>query len=208
MDPPPPPPAKERAHPADGSQSIDVVFLPKLTHIDPVIFVLAQEDFTQPAAQPARDRVERVKRLLEGIDAYTSEVRRNFHHLVRQEKRRIEKRSLLHKQPETPGGEMEPELPLDETRGIMAAMGAPIDRKTKYKLDGTARELELWKKFHGEEEPSNRENSLQQLGLVAEEGAHHIDEFLMHMANMRAKWEAILEREEIAMEGFVGAGRA
>ncbi|KAL8365895.1 hypothetical protein RB595_004597 [Gaeumannomyces hyphopodioides] len=204
---PQPPPVDERAQPADVQQAIDKPFLPKLTHIDPVIFVLAQDDFTRPTMQPAQDRVERVKRMLETIDAYKYEVRVNFHHLVRQEKRRIEQSSLQYEQAHKAVGETEPDVSINDERGIMAAMDAPVDPKTTYNIEGTAQQLRVWERFHGEEEPFNRENSLRQLGLVAEEGIHHIDEFLMHMASLRAKWETVLEREQIALEGFVGAAR-
>lgn len=204
---PQPPPVNERAQPADVQQPIDKHSLPKLTHIDPVIFVLAQDDFTRPTMQPAQDRVERVKRMLETIDAYKYEVRVNFHHLVHQEKRRIEHSSLQYEQARRPVGETEPGVSINEARGIIAAMNAPADPKATYNLEGTAQQLGVWEGFHGEEEPFSRENSLRQLGLMAEEGIHHIDEFLMHMAIIQAKWEAILEREQIAIKGFVGAAR-
>ncbi|KAL8397622.1 hypothetical protein RB594_004362 [Gaeumannomyces avenae] len=204
---PQPPPVSERAQSADAQHAIVKPFLPKFTHIDPVIFVLAQDDFTQPTRQPAQDRVERVKRMLETIDAYKYEVRVNFHHLVRQEKRRIEQSNLQYEQAHTAVGETESDVSINDVRGIMAAMDAQADPKTIYHMEETAQQLGVRERFYGEEEPFDRENSLRQLGLVAEEGIHHIDGFLTHMESLRAKWEAILEREQVALEGFVAAAR-
>jgi hypothetical protein len=178
--------------------------LPKLTHIDPVIFVLAEEDFTRPV-QPARDRVERVERILKSIDWYHQAIRANFHHLVRHEKRRVEQSTAAYEYQCEPIGKVEAGVGIEELRAMVTAINAPVDPEMDYNVDATADDLRMWEQFQGEDEPFTKRNGLRQMGWIAEQGVHHIDGFNNHMTALRGKWQAILEREERAIEGFARA---
>ncbi|KAG7285111.1 hypothetical protein NEMBOFW57_009731 [Staphylotrichum longicolle] len=96
--------------------------IPPLSNIAPSIFVPIQDDFL--GSEPPRDRVERLKRILQSIDYMRSGVKENLMYMFEREKRRIVLEATEMEQAQgTP--KLKPDLSPREVDDIIANMEAP-----------------------------------------------------------------------------------
>lgn len=103
-----------------------------LKNLAPSIFVPLREEHLERHAEPARDRVERLHRILESIDHQRAGVRDNLVCLFEREKQRIiaeatEREAQLGGPPK-----IRPGLPPDETDAIITCMEAPAQTGVDY----------------------------------------------------------------------------
>ncbi|KAI6464563.1 hypothetical protein MCOR04_002726 [Pyricularia oryzae] len=172
---------------------------PEINNYGLAIFALTDEDLTQPMDDRPRDRVERVKRMLDSIDKYQQGVRATTMNIVASERQRIMRHEV---NSQTSG--RDPGISQDEVDELIEALSAEPEEGTDYNMDTDDITREAMRDLvEGSESCRDREGSLRRLQYLAEQSIYYSDEFDAEIAKVRGKWEAILEKEQKALEEFV-----
>ncbi|KAL5881704.1 hypothetical protein ACKVWC_006572 [Pyricularia oryzae] len=172
---------------------------PEINNYGLAIFALTDEDLTQPMDDRPRDRVERVKRMLDSIDKYQQGVRATTMNIVASERQRIMRHEV---NSQTSG--RDPGISQDEVDELIEALSAEPEEGTDYNMDTDDITREAMRDLvEGSESCRDREGSLRRLQYLAEQSIYYSDEFDAEIAQVRGKWEAILEKEQKALEEFV-----
>lgn len=164
--------------------------IPPLTTIVPSIFVPLEEDLTQPIDLP-RDRVERLKWILDTIESQRTGVLENMLYLIERERDRILAEALENEvatgPPDTRKG-----LPPDEVDWVISNMEAPHQPDLNYNIQ------DLPPRTLGVQVPglSNREQAVWQLLELVERAVSETRGYDKHMGDIRAYYLGMLEKEK------------
>ncbi|TLD34106.1 hypothetical protein PspLS_00807 [Pyricularia sp. CBS 133598] len=170
---------------------------PEIKNYGLAIFALTEDDLTQPIDRP-RDRVQRVKRMLDSIDNYQRGVRATTKNIVASERQRIMRHEL-----NSQTTSRDPGISQEEVNEFIEALSAEPEQGTDYNMDtGDITREEMRDLFERSESRRGREDSLRRLQHLAEQSIYYSDEFDAEVAKVREKWEAILEKEQKALEEF------
>ncbi|KAK3683991.1 hypothetical protein B0T22DRAFT_412436 [Podospora appendiculata] len=189
-----PPPAAPPAREPKPSEQI-----PPLTNLAPSIFVPFREDITAKQSEIPRDRIERLRRILESIDFQTKGVKENLLFLFEREKTRIILEAQEREQEWFPTGVKAGVHP-DEADRIIAYMEAPAQPGTDYNIRNMA---ELDRNRMIPSDLSVRDRAVEELMTLAEGAVQQLEGY---EANMREIKKLYLERldRELTMINEVG----
>ncbi|KAL2136708.1 hypothetical protein VTI74DRAFT_2119 [Chaetomium olivicolor] len=172
--------------------------IPPLTNIAPSIFVPLQEDILNSAIP--RDRVERLKRILETIDYQKQGVKENLMYMFEREKWRIMQQAAEVEMAQGPP-RIRPGLPPDEVDEIIANMEAPAKPDKNYNIRDMP-PLDISRLI-----PPNaslRDKTLLELLVMVERGVQDLQGFEAHIAGIKGYYLSCLEWE---LERLENAGK-
>ncbi|KAI6356800.1 hypothetical protein MCOR25_007841 [Pyricularia grisea] len=171
---------------------------PEIKNYGLAIFALTEEDLTQPMDDRPRNRVERVKRMLDSINKHRRAVRATTMDMVASERQRIVRHEV-----NSQASSRDPGISQEEVAEMIEALNAEPEQGTDYNMDTNDVPRELMRDlFEESESRRDREDSLRQLQHLAEQSIYYSDEFDAEIIKVREKWEAILEKEQKALEEF------
>src|SRR5690349_6074420 len=159
--------------------------IPPLNNIAPSIFVPIQDDIL--GSEPPRDRVERLKRILQSIDYMRSGVKENLMYMFEREKRRIVLEATEMEQAQG-APKLKPDLSPREVDDIIANMEAPAAPGMDYdirSIPATAPNV-----------PPNaslRDRTVMELLAVVENGLKDIQGYDEHMTSVQNEYLSRLE---------------
>lgn len=163
--------------------------IPPLNNIATSIFVPLRDDIL--TSELPRDRVERLKRILQTIDYQRDGVKENLLYMFEREKTRI----ILHaSEVEQAQGlpKIRPGLAPNEVDDVIANMEAPAQPGIDYNIRDMP-ELSV----HTSPNPSAslRDRTVTELLIVVERGLHELQQFEGYMADIKNHYLRCLEQE-------------
>lgn len=181
--------------PPAGMEPLTPEMIPPLSNIAPAIFVPLQDDiFT---AEPPRDRIERLKAILETIDYQRKGVKENLLYMFEREKRRIVQQAAELEQAQGPLL-MKPGPAPAEVDEIIANMEAPSSSRVEdYDIQNTPG-IDTSKPVP----PSAplRDKTVMELLIMGEMALKDLEGFERHMAGIQERYLACLEQEMARMD--------
>jgi hypothetical protein len=162
--------------------------IPVLSNIAPSIFVPLQDDFL--AIEPPRDRIERLKRILQTIDYQKEGVKENLLYMFEREKKRIVLEAAeIEKAQGLPS--IKPGLAPNEIDDIIANMEAPALPGRDYNVRDIPRPGSMMLPPNA----SLRDKTVMQLLIMAEHGLGELEGFEKHMTGIKDRYLVCLEQE-------------
>jgi hypothetical protein len=162
--------------------------IPVLSNIAPSIFVPLQDDFL--AIEPPRDRIERLKRILQTIDYQKEGVKENLLYMFEREKKRIVLEAAeIEKAQGLPS--IKPGLAPNEIDDIIANMEAPTLPGRDYNVRDIPRPGSMMLPPNA----SLRDKTVMQLLIMAEHGLGELEGFEKHMTGIKDRYLVCLEQE-------------
>lgn len=206
-----PTPAKPNApmtlDPANGmhAQQESQEEIPPLTHIIPTIFVPLTEDLLQPI-EPAKDRVERMERMVASLDASEKKVRNNISWTYEREARRhvaAVMRTGALSSPHEPTS-----MSWEEAEAHVANMLAPANPSLTYHLP--PEKIAEFKAYDQSRTDMSLPDTLtpqerisQEVLIIANRGVRDMEAYSnIHVKSIRDRLNASLEKEKRAVESF------
>lgn len=170
--------------------------IPPLTTIAPGIFVPIQDAMVTDFAEPPRDRVERLRRILRSIDYQREGIKENLLYMIDREKQRL----ILQ------AAEIEEdEGTVDRPRGInpweadmiIQNMQAPAQPGRDYNIKNEQIPIR-----HAQSRASLpiRERVVEELLDMVESGVRQLANYEVHVANIKQRYLSILEKEIAKLE--------
>ncbi|KAK3293272.1 uncharacterized protein B0H64DRAFT_403904 [Chaetomium fimeti] len=162
--------------------------IPMLNNIAPSIFVPLQDDFL--TIEPPRDRIERLKRILQTIDCQREGVKENLLYMFEREKKRI---VLEATEIEEAQGlpDINPGLAPSEVDEIIANMEAPAMPGRDYNV----RDMPRPGPAPVPPNASLRDKTVMELLNMVERGLTELEGFEKHMAGIKDRYLICLEQE-------------
>lgn len=168
--------------------------IPPLNNIAPSIFVPLEDDTL--GSEPPRDRVERLKRILETIDYQREGVKENLLYMFEREKKRIIMEAAEIEQALGPP-QIKPGLSPSEVDDIIANMEAPAVAGLDYNITNMP-------DFNPNEETppdaSLRDRTVMDLLKVVERGLAELQLFEAYMSRIKGDYVDRLQREIARIE--------
>ncbi len=179
----------------------DEIATPKVTNVTSSIFVPLNKDLTQPFDAP-RDRIEKVKCVLESIEFHKTGGRQGILYLAELERRRILTEAAKR---EAEGGlaTNPADLPPGEADEMIHNMQQPALLGVSYNMTTNA----LCAHAPGWDAPGDtqdREHTARELQRVMEPGLDHIAGYEAHMDGLKIWWTEALRKEEALMDAKFG----
>ncbi len=165
-----------------------------LTNIAPSIFVPLQDDIL--GSELPRDRVGRLKRILESLDYQREGVKGNLLYMFEREKKRIIIEATEMEQAQGPPS-IQPGLPLREVDDIIANMEAPAEHGMDYNIRNMA---EFDPNVEAPPNASLRDRTAIDLLKVVEKGLEQLQAFEAYMSKIKVDYLGRLERETSRIE--------
>ncbi|KAH6622987.1 hypothetical protein F5144DRAFT_582060 [Chaetomium tenue] len=162
--------------------------IPVLSNIAPSIFVPLQDDLL--TQEPPRNRIERLKRILQTIDYQREGVKENLLYMFEREKTRIVREAAEIEKAQGPPS-IKPGLALSEIDDIIANMEAPAQPGRDYNV----RDVPLPVPMMVPPNASLRDKTVIQLLNVVEQGLGELEGFERHMAGIKDRYLVCLEQE-------------
>ncbi|KAK3946318.1 hypothetical protein QBC46DRAFT_369475 [Diplogelasinospora grovesii] len=167
--------------------------IPPLTNSIPSAFIPFLEDITKQPGAP-RDRIERLKRILESIEAQREGVRENLFYMFEREAQRI---MMQAKDQESGVGfpTVNPGLPRDEVEWTIMNMEAPAQPGVEYNMpplpapDPAAH-------HNPQGAPSIRDEAVRSLLSLVDAAVAEMRNMENFMAGHKREYEAYLEKEK------------
>lgn len=170
-----------------------------LSSIAPSIFVPLRDDiFT---AEPPRDRIERLKRILQTIDYQRVGIKENLLYMFEREKRRIVLEAAEIEQQQGPP-KITPGLAPNEVDEIIANMESPAEPGKDYNV----RDMPNW--LQATPVPPDaplRDQTVMQLLNMVERAVSDLEGFDRHMDGIQKRYLDCLEQETAR---FAGIGKS
>jgi hypothetical protein len=163
--------------------------IPQLTNLAPAIFVPLRDDIL--SSEPPRDRVERLKRILETIDYQREGVKENLMYMFEREKKRIMLQAAETEQAQGPP-KIRPGLPPSEVDEIISNMETPAEPDRDYNL------REYPPAVGPPAMPPNlslRDSTVRDLLRVVDGAVTELEGFEGFMANIKNFYLEVLARE-------------
>jgi len=165
--------------------------IPPLTTIAPGIFVPIQDAMVTDFAEPPRDRVERLRRILRNIDYQREGIKQNLLYMISREKQRLIQEAAKID---------ENEVTIDRPRGvsqreadmIIQNMMAPAQPGRDYNIKSEqipARHLQSRASL------PIRERVIEELLDMVESGVRQLANYEVHAAGIKQRYLDILEKE-------------
>ncbi|TLS23208.1 uncharacterized protein PpBr36_06281 [Pyricularia pennisetigena] len=159
---------------------------PEIGNHSLAIFALIGDDLTQPMDDRPRDRVERVKRMLDSLDKHQQAVRATTKNIVARERQRIVSHEV---NLQTSG--RDPGISQEEADEMIKALSAEPEQGTDYNMDTNDVPREAMRDlFEGSGSRRDREDSLRRLQHLAEQSIYYSDEFDADIGKAREKWKS------------------
>ncbi|KAL2160354.1 hypothetical protein VTH06DRAFT_1527 [Thermothelomyces fergusii] len=182
--------------------------IPQLENIAPAIFVPLQEDIL--LAEPPRERVESLKKLLQTIDYQREGVKENLLYMFEREKKRVVQQAAELEQAQGPPL-MKPSLAPAEVDEIIANMEAPASGRVE---DYVIRDVpRIDSSNPAATNTPLRDTTVKELLTMVEAAVADLEGFEKHMAGIKSRYLACLEEEVARLyqagthpEGRSGAG--
>ena len=169
-----------------------------LTNIAPCIFVPLQDDIL--GSELPRDRVGRLKRILESLDYQREGVKENLLYMFEREKKRIIIEATEMEQAQGPPS-IQPGLPSREVDDIIANMEAPADHGMDYNIRNMA---DFDPNVEAPPHASLRDRTVIDLLRVVEKGLEQLQAFEAYMSKIKVDY---LGRLELEMSRIEEAGK-
>jgi hypothetical protein len=169
--------------------------IPPLNNITPSIFIPLVDDLTEQS-DPPRDRIERLRWIIQTIDTHKAYVTQNIMYMLEREKERVTK---MAKAIETKQGiENVPRLnvPPQETDHVIAMMEAPAQPGVDYNfpnINGPGHSIPPLTQLPGNATP--RDATFFELASLVNRGVIELSGYHDHINNIRAKYAERLRRE-------------
>lgn len=164
--------------------------IPPLINIAPGIFVPFREDLFE--AEPPRDRVERLKRLLTSIDYQREGVKENLVYMFEREKRRLVLQAAEMEQALPPPKVAPGALPPNEVDQIIANMEAPAKPGMDYNIRDMS-QIDLSVAIPPD--ASLRDRTVIELLYMVERALWDLRGYEGHMRSIREAYVRRLEQE-------------
>lgn len=166
--------------------------IPPLTLITPCIFTPINDDMVGRFAEPTRDRVERLERILESIDSQREAVKQNLIYMFSRERQRLILEAMDQEAAQGPG----PRRDVDQSEldQVIQSMEAPpqLDRDYRIKIESLPQHQLL---PPNPDKPA-RERVVEGLLNVIEQGTGQLAGYDGHIANIKQHFSGCLEREK------------
>lgn len=162
--------------------------IPVLNNIAPSIFVPLHDDFL--TIEPPRDRIERLKRVLQTIDYQREGVKENLLYMFEREKKRIVLEAAEIEQAQGPPSS-KPGLAPNEIDDIIANMEAPALPGRDYNV----RDMPRLGPIMVPPNASLRDRTVMQLLSMVEQGLAELEGFEKHMEGIKDRFLVCLEQE-------------
>lgn len=170
--------------------------IPKMTNIAPSIFVPLEIDITQPV-EPARDRVEKLQRMLVAVEARRNGVTENIIYMTEREMTRIRQEGrqfeAIHGPPTGPRASMT-EKEVDDMMANIAADAPPGWSMGRVNL------ADMEAKFP--EKMSNREIVAAELLFAVEQSTQSLEGYSALMATRKAELLQMQQREQARLDNI------
>ncbi|KAK3320819.1 hypothetical protein B0T19DRAFT_249566 [Cercophora scortea] len=197
--PPPPPPPAWASRPGGGGPPAAArepkpsELIPPLTNLAPIIFVPFREDITAKRSDAPRDRIERLRRILQSIDFQTQGAKENLLFLFEREKTRIILEAQEREQEWFPnGGVKAGGAHPDEADRIIGYMEAPALPGTDYNIRNMA---ELDRNRMIPPDLSVRDRAVEELMTLAEGAVQQLEGYEGNMRDIKKLYLERLDRE-------------
>jgi hypothetical protein len=178
----------------DGLQAEASERIPPLNNIAPSIFVPLQDDILE--SELPRDRVARLKRILETIDCQREGVKENLLYMFEREKKRIIMEAAEIEQTRGPPG-IKPGPSPSEVDEMIANMEAPAVANVDYDIRNMA-DFDL--KMEPPPDASLRDRTVLDLLKVVEKGLGELEMFEAYMFKIKVGYLTRLEQEMSRIE--------
>jgi hypothetical protein len=159
--------------------------IPPLTNIAPAIFVPLRDDILN--LEPPRDRVERLKRILETIDYQREGVKENLMYMFEREKKRMMQEAAETEQARGPP-KIRPGLPPSEVDEIIGNMETPAEPDRDYNL-------QEYPPVAGPPNLSLRDSTVRDLLTMVDKAVIELEGFEGFMAGIENFYREVLARE-------------
>lgn len=170
--------------------------IPPLTTITPCIFVPIRDDMVKNFSKPARDRVERLRRILQSIDYQREGIKENLVYMIDREKQRL---ILKAAEIEEDEGTVNLQRGLDprEADLLILNMEAPVQPGRDYNIKNEQIPI---RQAQVRSSLPIRERVVEELLDMIESGARQLASYEVHVTGIKQRYLDILEKELETMQ--------